>query len=204
MDVWNEWKLSHPGMSSIQFMFKFGVAILPGDESLIAPVLADLTTHLSKQPVPLAKFDIRDRLMGPGFLLFQLIVVREYLQRDPVDDMTIWRLWRQGRLRRDRLPPEHALVGLLGRTDVDIGPANALFISRTAQNIIKVTKSSQTTESHNIFHVQGIDEKPYVWSSTSSTASQGSSRKRRNEDGVAESEESGHPTPKRRKVRNAC
>ena len=73
----------------------YHLSILSGDSSLIAPLLEDLLQRLSCRqgnPSIRVKGAIDARVQGPAFMLFQLVILREYLHRSPSDDDEIFRL----------------------------------------------------------------------------------------------------------------
>ncbi|GJF00981.1 hypothetical protein PsYK624_172850 [Phanerochaete sordida] len=74
----------------------YKISILDGDESLFGPLLLDLTQRLERIPPSGRIYGPRgstgDLVSGPGKLLFRLVILREYLGRQPCDDDEIYRL----------------------------------------------------------------------------------------------------------------
>ncbi|OBZ71988.1 hypothetical protein A0H81_08092 [Grifola frondosa] len=73
------------------FRMTYEVPILPGDTALIEPYLIDMQRRLSRDPSMLT-IDPHALVFGVAAFLFDLVVLRNYLERGPKDDITIYNI----------------------------------------------------------------------------------------------------------------
>lgn len=68
--------------------------ILPGDASLIPPLLVDIQRHYqsTSKNGSGSRMSLHALIYGTANILFHIVIIRTYLGRLPMDDMTIYRL----------------------------------------------------------------------------------------------------------------
>ena len=77
---------------TVDFLRRFPINILGGDESLIAPLLKDMYRRLERGSETVHSMSPHDLVYGPGLQLFKLVILRLYFGRTSADDDEIYRL----------------------------------------------------------------------------------------------------------------
>ncbi|KAH9849131.1 hypothetical protein C2E23DRAFT_897161 [Lenzites betulinus] len=116
-------KSGHTPENATRFATAYKLDILPGDSSLILQSLTQLQIVLAANP---SSLEIpQDALVfGIGVVLFNLVIVRTYLERPPSDDLALYNLLRSSstsqspyRLVRQLSHSEQALAACEGAQD---------------------------------------------------------------------------------------
>jgi hypothetical protein len=103
--------LTHSAVLRVASQFPFSVPILPGDASLAVDFMASLLYHVGEQ------FLDECAIECIGQALFNLVILRTYLDRPPENDLDIFEAVKDGRISRVWTTHEQALAACYGEED---------------------------------------------------------------------------------------